>query len=89
MTPGNIGTINGHRLKFNPAEAAEGIFLIAAGGSETKAAAIQKNKPGQLVFLVPTLAEDTYHLEVRAIFGKETQPRTGRLEEELTVTVVL
>ncbi len=85
ITPDNIGTINGHRLKFDPTEPAEGIFFIADDNSETKATAIQKNKPGQLVFLVPTLASGTYHLEVRAIFGKETQPRTGRLEEELTV----
>ena len=85
ITSDSIGTINGHRLKFNPAEANEGIYFIDDGGSETKVTSIQKNKPGQLVFLVPTLADGTYYLEVRAIFGKETQPRIGRLEEELTI----
>jgi len=85
VTPGTIGTINGHRLKFDAGAADEGVFFIAADGSaaEFKATAVQKNKPGQLVFLVPTLgASPDYTLEVRARFGSDL--RTGRLSATLT-----
>lgn len=85
LTPGNIGTVDGHRLKFDPDQADEGIFLVAAAG-ETKVAMTQKNKPGQLVFLVPTgLAPGEYHLEVRARMRESSEIRTGRLDATLVV----
>ena len=86
VTAGTIGTINGHRLKFDSGAADEGVYFIAATGPavETKVTAIQKNKPGQLVFLVPTLGPAaTYYLEVRARFGNDL--RIGRLDEALSV----
>ena len=47
---------------------------------------VQKNKPAQVVFLVPaTLVAGTYDLEVRARVGGGTELRTGRLETVLTV----
>ncbi|VFM97348.1 MAG: protein of unknown function (DUF4469) with IG-like fold [Candidatus Kentron sp. G] len=68
LTPGNIGTLNGHRLKFDPAKDDEGIFLIPAkNGQEKKIIVVQKNKPSQLVFLVPADAKKgDYSIEVRA-----------------------
>ncbi|MGI8922830.1 MAG: DUF4469 domain-containing protein [Fimbriimonadales bacterium] len=70
---GNIGTINGSRLQYNPAAIDEGIFFVPTGaGGATQVAGnrVQKNKPGQLVFLVPaagpTFLPGTYFLEVRA-----------------------
>jgi len=87
ITPGNIGIIDGHRLKFDPAQPDEGVFFIAdAGGAETQIRMCQKNKPSQLVFLVPPgLPVGDYHLEVRArIRGGDTL-RTGRLSATLTV----
>lgn len=57
-----------------------------AGGAETKVATVQKNKPAQLVFLIPAgLAAGTYDLEVRARIVGGTQLRTGRLDAVLTV----
>ncbi len=85
---GNIGQLSGSRLKFDPAEADEGLYFVADAGGDTKVVTIQKNKPAQLVFLVPTLAAGTYHLEVRARMGSGTSARElriGRLDAALTV----
>nr|MBA3727297.1 hypothetical protein [Armatimonadota bacterium] len=50
---------------------------------------VQKNKPGQLVFLVPaagpTFLPGTYFLEVRARQKDALQLRSGRLDSTLTV----
>ena len=85
VTPGNIGTINGHRLKYDTAQADEGVYFIdAATAVETKVTAIQKNKPAQLVFLNPAIpAGPNYHLEVRARIYGGTELRTGRLDATL------
>lgn len=86
VTPGNIGQLSGSRLKYDAAQADEGIyFLPTGGGGETKVATVQKNKPAQLVFLVPALMPGTYYLEVRARVGGGTQLRSGRLDTTLTV----
>ena len=87
ITAGTIGTLNGHRLKFNPAQADEGLFLIDAVAAEHKITAIQKNKPAQLVFSVGGAALGDCHLEVRARLGDDTSElRTGRLDATLTYT---
>jgi len=84
ITAGNIGTINGHRLKFDATQPDEGVFIIDTAGPSNHAVAIQKNKPGQLVFLVPVLGPGTsFYLEVRARFG--TELRVGRLDATLTI----
>lgn len=87
ITPGNIGTINGNRLKFDPAQADEGIFFSpTGGGAATKADIVQKNKPSQLVFLVPAgLAAGDYRLIVTARMSNGTELRTGILDATLTV----
>ena len=84
VTSGSIGTINGHRLKFDDTQADEGVYFINESTSaETKVTAVQKNKPGQLVFLVPTLAVAAYYLEVRAQFSIAGPVRVGRLDSLL------
>lgn len=88
VTAGTIGTVNGHRLKFNPDQADEGVFFVGGNGvPPLRAVAIQKNKPGQLVFLVPGLiiAGSPYALEVRARFGQDENPRIGRLDAVLAL----
>ena len=61
---------------------------MATAGGETQVVTVQKNKPSQLVFLVPaTLPGGTYHLEVRARMGSGTSSRelrVGRLDATLT-----
>jgi hypothetical protein len=84
LTPGTIGTINGSRLKFDDTRADEGIFFIDAGGTEHKVALVQKNKPSQLVFLVPdTIPAGNLTLEVRARMRDSTELRTGHLDATL------
>ncbi len=87
VTVGNIGQLSGSRLKFDAAQADEGVFFIpTGGGAETKVTTVQKNKPAQLVFLVPAgLLAGTYYLEVRARIGGGTELRSGRLDAVLTV----
>ena len=86
ITHDNIGTIHGHRLKFDPDDPTEGIFFVDNVGAETKVTAIQKNKPGELIFLNPTLSgpDGPYTLEVRAHFSTGGELRTGILDYELT-----
>lgn len=85
VTPGTIGTINGHRLKFDAGAADEGIYFVSEADPIQKVTAIQKNKPGQLVFLVPSaVTGDTLHIEVRSRIGNETgEVRVGRLDAVL------
>ncbi len=86
LTPGGMGQIVGHRLKFNPADPQQGIFFIASDDTETRVAIVGKNKPGELLFLVPDgLASGEYLLEVRAILKGGTEVRHGRLDAVLTV----
>jgi len=88
VTINNIGQLSGSRLKFDPNEADEGLYFVADAGGETKVPIVQKNKPAQLVFLVPNLTAGTYHLEVRARMGSGSSARElriGRLDSVLTV----
>jgi hypothetical protein len=88
VTVGSIGTVYGARLRTDDEVADEGIFFVnTADGSETQVppANIQKNSPGELVFLIPFLADGNYNLQVRAHFSKDGQLRTGTLSAELTV----
>jgi hypothetical protein len=86
VTPGNIGTVNGSRLKFDTLQADEGVYFVATAGGETKVATVQKNKPSQLVFLIPAgLIAGTYNIEVRARINGGTELRIGRLDPVLTV----
>lgn len=86
LTPGGMGQIEGHRLKFDPADAAQGIFFIAADGTETQVAIVGRNKPADLMFMVPdTLTAGEYTVEVRVILPNRTDLRVGALEDPLTV----
>jgi len=87
ITGGTIGTLNGHRLKFDPDGIGEGLFLIDEVGAEYKIEAVQKNKPAQLVFLVPATppAGSQCRIEVRARMGDASSDRrAGRLDAILT-----
>ncbi len=85
LTPGGMGRLVGHRLKFDPADAAQGVFFIAEDGSATRVAVVGRNKPGELMFVIPALAAGEYTLEVRAkVYGGE-DVRAGALDATLTV----
>ncbi len=53
---------------------------------KTRVAIVGKNRPGELLFLVPDgLASGEYRLKVRAILKGGTEVRHGRLDAVLTV----
>jgi len=70
LTPGGIGQVIGEELKFNPANADEGIYFIAADNTPAKVDVIASRTEGKLVFSIPAgLATGTYRLEVRKGYG--------------------
>jgi hypothetical protein len=85
LTPGGLGKVTGRRLAFDPDDPQQGLFLVAADKSETRADAYGDIAPRKLVFLVPAgLASGTYILEVRALFNN-TDLRSGKLQQPLQV----
>ena len=86
LTPGGIGQIVGEELKFNPANAAEGIFFIATDGTVTPATIIASRTEGKIVFSIPTLIAGSYTLEVRKGYGTTNiVVRSGALQDTLLV----
>lgn len=87
LSPGGIGQIVGKQLNFNPDRADEGVYCIAADGTENKVSIIASASKGKIVFAVPeNLAAGHYQLEVRKKFGKATSAlRKGRLIYALQV----
>jgi len=88
LTPGGTAEISGEQLKFDTANPAEGIFLIATDASENKAdGTLIRHTQGTLIFTVPdSLASGTYRLEVRKGFGTtNVNIRSGQYDTPLTV----
>jgi hypothetical protein len=84
MTPGGIGRLTGYRLKFDPADANQGIFFI--NGSTTQVDVVGKNDPSELMFLVPaSLTSGNYSLEIRSAIGNTAVLHTGLLADVLRV----
>ena len=92
LSPGHMATIAGKRLRFNPAKADEGLFLIPAGDNAgdpaLRVTEIQTLKPSELVFLVPALLDGLYKVEVRARLNGGQTLRTGTLAEPVEVMSV-
>jgi hypothetical protein len=93
LTPGRMAQVTGHRLKFDPDDPEQGLFLIPARngdqitppGPAIRITDIARNKGRELIFMVPAhLPVGAYVLEVRALFGQHSL-RSGRLEEKLIV----
>lgn len=83
LTPGGMGQIIGHRLKFDATDANQGIFLVDNNTTATRITTIGRNMPAELMFMIPTgLTPGDYTLEVRAIFANEI--RLGVLPTTLT-----
>ncbi len=87
LTPGGIGQIVGEELKFNPGNATEGIFFIAADNTATPAPIIASRTEGKIVFSIPALSSGDYTLEVRKGYGSTNLVvRSGALQDKLIVT---
>ena len=88
ITPGNIGTLKGARLSFDPNNAEEGIFIMDTASTATIQLNItQKNKPSELVFMVPAFAFESVYIEVRKHFTTDGDLRIGRLNYTLTKSI--
>ncbi len=87
-TKGNIGKIVGTELKYDPTNAAEGIFFInTKTQAETKVDTVAQHTATTLMFLVPaTLVAGNYYLEVRKAYGNAKAIRKDRYETVLTVS---
>jgi hypothetical protein len=88
LTPGQLGELMGHRLKFNPDDPSQGLFIIEAETSgETRVAVFARVKPRSLIFMVPPdLPPGGYLLEVRAQRRGSAAIRRGRLPYLLQVS---
>ena len=87
LTPSGMAQLIVHRLKFDLAEADQGIYTIAADSAETKVAIVGGNKPAELMFLIPdTLTAGDYTLVVRATIHDSADVRQGNLDAVLTVS---
>ncbi len=86
LTPGGVGQLTGFRLRFDPADAVQGVFFVDASGAATRAETMVKNRLRELIFVVPALPAGECRLEVRSKFNGTEDLRAGALEGLLTVT---
>jgi len=86
VTPGGQGLVTGKLLKFDAADAAQGIFFVAADGTATRVESVAWNGVRKHIFLVPALPAGEYALQVRASFNGNGDVRAGALADKLTVS---
>ncbi|MEP1095336.1 MAG: DNA-binding domain-containing protein [Cyclobacteriaceae bacterium] len=86
LTPGGVGELTGSRLKIGADDPTQGIFLVAADGTSTQVATIIRNKPSNLIFMIPVgLPSGEYRMEVRVVFRGTTSLRVGQLNHTIQV----
>ena len=86
LSKGGTARLSGQRLKFDPADAAQGLYFVAANGTATKVAKVKTNTPAELLFVVPaTLTAGSYRLEVRAKYKGSDNLRVGPLDGNAVV----
>ncbi len=86
VTPGGAAELRGSHLKVDTSDANQGVFFIAGDGTETKADTIMRNKPANLIFMVPdSLLSGDYDIEVRTIIRGHNSARSGRLDATVVV----
>lgn len=86
LTPGGMGLVTGKLLKFDPADAAQGIFFVAADGTATRVELVAWRGVRKHIFQVPALRPGEYELQVRASFNGNGDVRVGALPDKLTVS---
>jgi len=80
FTPGQVAALRGSLLKFNEEDNDQGIFFIADDGTAIRVDNIIKNKPSELMFLVPErITTGSFQVELRTIFHNSKTMRKGRL----------
>ncbi|GHV50197.1 hypothetical protein FACS1894181_10450 [Bacteroidia bacterium] len=92
LTPGNNLRVFGHKVKVAGDDPEVGIYFVGeTTRSRVKVAAnqIAVNANSQLLFIIPALANSTYHLEVTTQYSNAGSnlkaPRTFKFEKPLSV----
>lgn len=83
--PGEALRLYGARLDYDSSLIDEGVFLVAAGGTETRVEQVTINAPKQVLFIMPTDATGSYHVHVRR---RHLRPDGPLLEGRLTDPIV-
>ncbi len=86
LITGNIGTLHGRRLAFDPKVTDEGVFFVSADAPrrEVRVKVYATVQPAEVVFQVPDgLDSGRWTLEVRARVRGGRQLRSGRLSSTL------
>jgi hypothetical protein len=86
LTPGDGALLTGYRLRYDPADPDQGIFLLAADGTATRVERFIKLMPGEVSLIAPALPAGTYTLEVRTSVNGTGGIRSGKLRAPLTVS---
>jgi len=86
LTPGGIGHIVGSALKFDAADANQGVFFTALNGAITKVETVADATPSKIIFVIPaTLTAGEYSLSVRTLLLNTKDIREGYLLDNITV----
>ena len=68
LSAGHIITIKGKYLKFDESDQQQGVFFTCNQSTKVRATNIVKNKPSELMLIVPDkLEKGKYQLEIRTI----------------------
>jgi len=89
LTKGGVVQLVGARLKFDAADASQGIFFVPEAGAPVRADVIAENKPARLMAITPAdLKAGTYYVEVRTKITSSPKPlknvKIGRFLKALT-----
>jgi hypothetical protein len=92
LTPDRNLKISGYKLKIAGDDSANGVFFIDENGNRTQVdpTDIVSNNPSELMIIIPSLSQGTYHLEITTQYGGNTktflkEPRTTVFDRILTV----
>jgi len=85
LTPGGIGRLYGNRLRFDPDDPRQGLFVLGADGGVVRVKQVAENRSRKLIFLVPPLPAGAYKLAVRAAYSGEKDLDVGFLDGVLQV----
>ena len=91
VTAGGILRLTGSRLKFDAADAAQGVFLVPEGaGDAVRCGVVAENKPARVMVMIPAdIAPGAYYAEVRTKVDASRKPvktlKVGRFGRALSV----
>ncbi len=86
LTPGGVVRVRGAELKLDPADPRQGVWLVAADGTETVLGPPFTNRPSELLLMLPAaLAPGTYRLLIRNCARRTQTLREARSPHPLTV----